>query len=86
MIDPNSGNQEPKSPLLALIERSGLSQKQVADALGVSAQTVNNWVRGRYQKEPVKLSIRQIKVLCQMLNVSLEEIPDDFSPQNEEDI
>lgn len=69
-----------KSPLLELIEGAGLTQKQVADALGVSPQSVNNWIHKRYKKEPVKLSVKQVKILCQVLGVSLDRIPDDFGP------
>jgi transcriptional regulator with XRE-family HTH domain len=76
----NPPTEESTSPLLKLIDRAGLNQKQVADALGVSSQTVNNWVRGRYKKEPTKLSIRQVKILCQVLHCELDELPDDFGP------
>ena len=76
----NQPTEELTSPLLKLIERAGLNQKQVADALGVSSQTVNNWVRGRHKKEPTKLSIRQVKTLCQVLHCGLDELPDDFGP------
>lgn len=73
-------NEELRSPLLELIEMAGLTQKQVADALGVSAQSVNNWVRGRIKKEPIKLSVQQIKILCKVLNCTLDDLPDDFGP------
>lgn len=68
---------------MLLRKRAGLTQQQVADALGVSRVTVSNWEMGRYGKEPVKLSVRQTKTLCALLGVTLEELPDDFGASSE---
>ncbi|MEO0409403.1 MAG: helix-turn-helix transcriptional regulator [Cyanobacteria bacterium P01_A01_bin.135] len=54
-----------------------LTQKQIADALGITVQTVSNWEVGR--AEP-KLTIRQFKALLQILDCSVEELPDEFKP------
>lgn len=53
----------------------GLTQEDVARELGVTARTVINWEKGHH--EP-KLTIRQIKSLCRLLGLSLDQIPDNF--------
>lgn len=52
-----------------------LTQKQVAEALKVSERTVMDWETG---KRVPKLYIHQVKTLCQLLGVSIEDLPDDF--------
>ena len=54
------------------------TQQELADALGVSRVTIVNWETGR--KQP-NLTIPQVKTLCKVLGVSLDELPDDFGPQ-----
>jgi DNA-binding XRE family transcriptional regulator len=53
----------------------GLTQEDVATALGVTPRTIINWENGHH--EP-KLTIKQTKALCRLLNVSIEQIPDSF--------
>ncbi|NJN88515.1 MAG: helix-turn-helix transcriptional regulator [Leptolyngbyaceae cyanobacterium SL_7_1] len=60
----------------------GLTQEDVADALNVTTRTVINWERGHH--EP-RLTIRQVKALCTLLRVSLDQIPDDFPNGNNAD-
>ncbi|HBP43704.1 MAG TPA: transcriptional regulator [Clostridiales bacterium] len=48
---------------------SGLTQKQVADLLGVVESCYANWEQGR--TEP---SITFLKKLCEIFNVSLDEL------------
>jgi DNA-binding transcriptional regulator YiaG len=67
--------QEQESALVRLRRSRNLTQKQIADALGVTVQTVSNWEVGRV--EP-KLTIRQFKVLLKILECSVDELPDDF--------
>ena len=58
----------------------GIKQKELAEALGVSEATVRNWERGRAIPQ---LTILQTKTLCCVLQCSLDEIPDNFGPQEE---
>lgn len=70
-------NQESK--FVALRLEAGLTQKQIADELGVSEQTVRNWEQGKHLP---RLTIPQVKKLCRLIGKSLDEIPDDFgSPE-----
>ncbi|WP_413175398.1 helix-turn-helix transcriptional regulator [Anabaena azotica] len=66
-----------RHPLVNLREVSGTTQKQVADAVGVSEHTVRNWEKGRSEAE---LQIWQVKALCRILKCSLEDLPDRFKP------
>lgn len=59
--------------LKQLRRQLGLTQRQVAEALRVTDQTVSNWEANRF--EP-RLSIRQMQILCRILQCSLEELPD----------
>lgn len=52
-------------------EKAGKTQREVANALGVTDQTVSNWENGVRQ---MKLTIRQTISLCQVLNCSLEDL------------
>ena len=62
---------------MKLREKAGLTQEAVAVELGVTDHTIRNWEKGR--AEP-RLTIRQVKKLCRLLNCSLDELPDDFGP------
>ncbi|WP_017326998.1 helix-turn-helix transcriptional regulator [Synechococcus sp. PCC 7336] len=55
-----------------------LTQEQLSKALGVSETTIRNWEKGRAVP---RLTIRQVKELCRVLDVSLDQLPDDFGPQ-----
>lgn len=69
------------SKLTKLRKRLGLTQKQVADAIGVTDQTVSNWEAGRF--EP-RLTISQTQALCRVLQCPLEELPS-FNDAQESD-
>jgi DNA-binding XRE family transcriptional regulator len=75
-----SENQEGKT-FAMLRKDANLTQSQVAQALGVSEDTVANWEAGR---SIPKLQIWQTKALCQLLGKRIEEVPDSFvSPKTE---
>lgn len=69
-----------ESPIVKLRSLPRVTQKELADALGVGEQTVSNWEVGR--SEP-KLSPRQYKTLLRILRITPEELPDDFGPQED---
>lgn len=66
---------------VSLRKEKGLTQKQIADALEVSEDTVANWENGR---SIPKLTISQVKELCRLLEKPVELLPDDFSSKNAE--
>jgi len=72
--------EKPLSALMRLRTLRHLTQKELADALGVTENTVANWERGRAIP---KLTPSQFKTLVKMLQIGLEELPDDFGPQSE---
>lgn len=59
-------------------EELGLTQRDVAVAVNVSVQTVSNWETGRYKD--AKLTLPQVKALCQTLQWSICDLPDDLGP------
>ncbi len=73
-------NRLNESPLMRLRKLRGIKQKELAEALGVSEATVRNWEKGRAIPE---LTISQTKMLCQILQCGLNELPDDFAPPKE---
>lgn len=72
----NESNKE--SVLVSLRKELDLTQKHVADAIGVTEQTVRNWEQG---KAVPRLTISQMKALCKLLKRPIEEIPDNFGPK-----
>ena len=56
-----------------------MTQEQFAKEVGVTPRTILNWENGHH--EP-KLTIRQVKKICQLLKLSIEEMPDTFVSQN----
>lgn len=67
----------PKSVFVQIRKELGLTQKQVADALHISEQTVRNWENGRTVPQ---LTVPQMKRLCALLQRNIDEVPDDFGP------
>lgn len=66
-----------KSVFVQIRRELNLSQKQVAQELGISEQTVRNWEHG---KTAPQLTIPQAKKLCKLLQRPIDEIPDWFGP------
>ena len=66
-----------ESSFVLLRQRRSVTQKAVADALAVTEHTVWAWEKGR---QTPRLTIAQTKALCRLLNVTIEELPDDFGP------
>ncbi len=67
-----------ESPLKRRREELGLTQRDVAVAVDMSVQTVSNWETGRYKE--AKLTLPQVKALCQVLQWSIEELPNELGP------
>jgi transcriptional regulator with XRE-family HTH domain len=57
--------------LAKLRQRVGLTQQELADAIGVTQKTISIWEKGSV--EP-KVSFRQIKQLMEVLNCTLDEL------------
>jgi putative transcriptional regulator len=67
-----------ESPLKRRREELGLTQRDIAVAIDISVQTMSNWETGRYGE--AKLTLSQIKALCQVLKWTIEDLPEDFRP------
>lgn len=61
--------------LVQMRKRVSLTQRQVAEVVSVTVQTVSNWETGR--SEP-KLTPEQTLLLCRILQCSLEELVKGF--------
>ena len=57
--------------IVSLRKQRDLSQRDIAQALGITDQTVSNWEQGR--SEP-RLTIRQVVLLCRILDCSLTDL------------
>lgn len=68
--------------LPGLRKQLGLTQEDIANALGVSTRTVINWENGHH--EP-RLTIRQMKALCALLQLPIEQVPEDLSFDSKND-
>jgi transcriptional regulator with XRE-family HTH domain len=55
-----------------------VSQLELAEALGVSRQTVSSWENGH--SEP-NLTIKQFKTLLKVLEIKAEDLPETLGPQ-----
>ncbi|HEY9598423.1 MAG TPA: helix-turn-helix domain-containing protein [Cyanophyceae cyanobacterium] len=64
--------------VMQLRRRAGLTQKQIADALGLTVQTISNWETGL--KRP-KLYVEQVLKLCLILGCSLSDLADDLDTE-----
>lgn len=71
-----------RSPLKPLRVKRFMTQKQLAEALGVTEATVSNWEAGR---SVPKLTPVQYKKLLEILQITSAELPDQFGFPNELD-
>ncbi len=63
------GLQEIQARMRAAIKNSGMKQKDIANAIGVSAQTVS-----KYMKEDIFPALDTFAKLCALLDVSSDYI------------
>lgn len=54
----------------------GLTQRQIAETIGVTVQTVSNWENGLYSP---KLTLEQVDRLCQILQSDIKEVKKMFA-------
>ena len=57
--------------LMKLRQRTGLTQQELADAIGVTQKTISVWEKGSV--EP-KLTFEQTKQMMDLLNCTLDEL------------
>ena len=69
-----------ESLLMKLRLLRGISQEKLAEALGVTTHTVSNWEVGR---SIPKLTPRQYKALLRKLQITSDQLPNDFGPQEQ---
>lgn len=69
-----------ESLLVKLRLLRGISQQTLADALGVTKHTVSNWEVGR---SIPRLTPRQYKALLRKLQITSDQLPNDFGPQEQ---
>jgi transcriptional regulator with XRE-family HTH domain len=62
--------------MIKLRSQAGLTQRQVAEALGVTVQTVSNWETGH--RVP-RLTFDETLILCKVLSCTLEAL---VEPEN----
>ena len=73
MVLSDSYSERLRQRIVSLRKQRNLSQRDIAQALGITDQTVSNWEQGR--SEP-RLTIRQVVLLCRILECSLTDLDD----------
>lgn len=73
----NIMGKKSQSEFMRIRKWAGLTQQQLADELGVHRNAVSNWERGL---DTPRLTIPQTKKLCEVLGITLEQLPDNFGP------
>ena len=72
--------EESKSPLETLrIQKTNYTQEEFAKRCGIPRRTYLRWISGETQ---AKLTPAQVKAICKELDISVEEIPDDFAEKH----
>lgn len=67
-----------QSPLMRFRILRGITQQQLADILEIDRKTVSNWETG---KSVPTFTVPQIKKLLKSLDITVEQLPDNFGPQ-----
>ena len=67
--------QTAESPMVRLMGVQGLTQKDIADCLGVSRTTVSNWMTGKITP---CLSLKDWDKLANLLGVTIDKLPRNF--------
>ena len=73
MVLSDSHSEGLRQRIVSFRKQRNLSQRDIAQALGITDQTVSNWEQGR--SEP-RLTIRQVVLLCRILECSLTDLDD----------
>lgn len=69
--DHRHSNHNNELTLTRLRQKSGLTQQELADAIGVTQKTISIWEKGSV--EP-KLTFEQTKLLMEILSCTIEEL------------
>lgn len=59
------------------LKKSGLTQKQLAQQLGVSPSAVTNWIKGKNSPD-----IEYVAIMCDIFNIGLSDLLDSSSTKN----
>lgn len=72
-MNENKSQEKILFPMKSIREELGLSQRELAIALGISEMTISRAERG--VNEPV-FTIKQTKILCKLLGKQIDELPE----------
>lgn len=80
MVNEISLRERIRLNLVSAMERANISQVQLADKLGISKGTVNNWVRGNNSPD-----VDMVPKICRTVGISILDLyaPTVFEPQEE---
>ena len=70
-VDNGKNQNDEKMTLASLREKANLTQKQLADILGVTIQTISNWEQARAVP---KLTVKQVITMLSVLPCSLFDL------------
>lgn len=70
--------KDSQSALIPLMAIRGVTQRDIADTLQVSEQTVSNWFTGR---TVAKLTLHDWHKLANLLGTTIDKLPLELAPQ-----
>jgi DNA-binding XRE family transcriptional regulator len=70
-------SQERAVKVIERLKELGLTNKAIADAVGVGERSVYRW--WSYEREP-KLTFAQVAVLCSLLNWTAQQLAESYHP------